>query len=72
MQPTFLSIVKENAFHRLHNSWLTEEVVHHVALAMVAGSRGIRKLFLRLMLRHVAAVPLGGPVLGNVCILKLT
>src|SRR5437764_444666 len=31
--------VKENAFHRPHNSWLTEEVVHHVALAIVAGSR---------------------------------
>ncbi|PYX53212.1 MAG: hypothetical protein DMG76_26520, partial [Acidobacteria bacterium] len=30
---------KENAFHRPHNSWLTEEVVHHVALAIVAGSR---------------------------------
>src|SRR6266513_2988616 len=28
--------VKENAFHRPHNSWLTEEVVHHVALAFLA------------------------------------
>ena len=45
LQPTFFSIVKENAFHRPHNNWLTEEVVHHVALAIV-----IRKLFLRLML----------------------
>jgi len=31
--------VKENALHRPHNSWLTEEVVHYVALAIVAGSR---------------------------------
>ena len=50
LQPTFFSIVKENAFHRPHNNWLTEEVVHHVALAIVARSRAIRKLFLRLML----------------------
>jgi hypothetical protein len=61
MQPTFFSIVKENAFHRPHNSWLTEEVVHHIALGIVAGSRAILKLCLRLMLRHVAAVPLSGP-----------
>jgi len=33
--------VKENAFHRPHNSWLTEEVVHPVALAIVAGSRQV-------------------------------
>lgn len=58
LQPTFFSVVKENAFHRPHNSWLTEEVVDHVALAIVAGSRAFRNLFLRLMLRHMAAVPL--------------
>jgi hypothetical protein len=39
MQPTFFSIVKENAFHGPHNNWLTGDVVHHVALAIVSGSR---------------------------------
>lgn len=66
LQPRFFSIVKENAFHRRHNSWPTEEVVHHVALAIVAGSCAIRNLFLRLMLRHVVAIPLSGPE-GRLC-----
>jgi len=39
MQPTFFSIVRENAFHGPHNSWLAGEVVHHVALAIVSDHR---------------------------------